>query len=106
MIWHDQAECDISRRCAGIKRVAQRKQLSEARALVAGRHCGPVGRDAATARDPLKAGSCGETCRAAVIAGYDETAVHAGRRTAEAKAKPRRAVRHDKVVIGLDDGFG
>ena len=106
MIWHDQAECDISRRCPGIKRVAQRKQLCEARALVAGRHCGPVGRDAATARDPLKAGSCGETCRAAVIAGYNETAVHAGRRRAEAKAKPRRAVRHDKVVIGIDDGFG
>ena len=48
MIGHDQAECDISRGCAGIKRVAEGKQMSEARALVAGRHCGPVGRDEAT----------------------------------------------------------
>ena len=105
MIRHDQAECHITRRCAGIERVAEGKQLCEARALVAGRHCGAVGRDAATARGPLKAGSSGETCRAAGIAGYDETAFHAGRRRAEAKAKPRRAVRHDKMVIGIDDGF-
>ena len=104
MIWHDQAECHISRRCAGIKRVAQGKQLSEARALVAGRHCGPVGRDAATARGPLKAGSGGETCRAAGIAVYDQATAFPGRCRAEAKAKPRRAVRHDKMVIGIDDG--
>ena len=105
MIWHDQAECDISRRCAGIKRVAQRKQLSEARVLVAGRHCGPVGRDAATACGPLKAGSSGETCRAAGIAVYDQATAFPGWCRAEAKAKPRRAVRHDKMVIGIDDGF-
>lgn len=105
MIWHDQAKCDIARRCAGIKRVAQRKQLCEARALVAGRHCGPVGRDAATACGPLKAGSSGETCRAAGIAVYDQATAFPGWCRAEAKAKPRRAVRHDKMVIGIDDGF-
>ena len=105
MIWHDQGECDISRRCAGIKRIAEGKQLSEARALVAGRHCGPVGRDAATARDPLKAGSSGETYRVASVAVYDQTTAFPGRCRAEAKAKPRHAVRQDKMVIGLDDGF-
>lgn len=105
MIWHDQVKCDIARRCAGIKRVAEGKQLCEARALVAVRHCGPVGRDAATARGPLKAGSSGETCRAAGIAVYDQTTAFPGRCRAKAKAKPRRAVRHDKMVIGIDDGF-
>lgn len=105
MIWHDQAECDIARRCAGIKRIAEGKQLSEARALVAGRHYGPVGRDAAAARGPLKAGSSGEACRAAGIAIYDQATDFPGRCRAEAKAKSRRAVRHNKMVIGIDDGF-
>ena len=74
--------------------------------MVFSRHCGPVGRDAATARDPLKAGSSGETYRAAGIAGYDQATAIPGRCRAEAKAKPRRAVRHDKMVIGINDGFG
>jgi len=105
MIWHDQGECDIVRRCAGIKRIAEGKQLSEARPLVAGRHCGPVGCDAAAARGLLKAGSSGEACRAAGIAVYDQATAFPRRCRAEAKAKPRRAVRHDKMVIGIDDGF-
>jgi hypothetical protein len=95
----DEAESDVALICTGIKRIVDRKQLSEPGPPIAGRRGCPVRANAKPACHPLEAGSGSEPDSCALVAQDHETVWAARRSGAQAKAQPSRVLGYDEMVF-------